>query len=263
MFSRAFRFFVLTLAIGVPMTASAAESVEGRPGVEQLFLFTEAKNPTASLILLPGGNGRIGINDAGTTDSKSQNFLVRVRALFAAQGFNVATLDVSSDHRTKDGLSGFRASSDHARDIDAVAAYLKGRSTAPVVLIGTSRGTVSAANAAVRQGPGTYGAVVLTSSVTRASRREPESLMDVAVETIAIPALVVSHKDDRCAVSPPTDAPLLIEHLKAAPVKAAIQIEGGGPEEADSCEARTFHGYLHREAEAVGAIAAWINATLK
>jgi hypothetical protein len=260
---RPFHLFLLLLGLGGPLSASAAESVEGRPGIAQLFLFAEVPNAVASVILLPGGNGRMGVNDVAATDSKSQNFLVRARALFAAQGFNVATLDVPSDHRTKEGLEGFRASAEHASDIGAVAAFLKGRASVPVILIGTSRGTVSAANAAVRQAAGTYGAVVLTSSVTRPSRREPQSLKDVAVESIAIPALVVSHKGDRCVVSPPADAPLLLERLKAAPVKAAIQIEGGGPEESDPCEARSFHGYLHREAETVGAIAEWIKGAAK
>lgn len=264
MISRTFRLVGLLLVLCASSAAPAAESVEGRPGVAQLFLLAQAKNPTASLILLPGGNGRIGVDDARTTDSKSQNFLVRSRALFAARGFTVATLDVPSDHRTQNGLAGFRTSAEHARDIDAVAAFLKGRSAAPVILIGTSRGSVSAANAAAHQAPGTYAAVVLTSSVTRPSRRgDSQSLKDVDVESIAIPALVVSHKDDKCAVSPPADAPLLLGRLQAAPAKAAIEIDGGGPEETDSCEARTFHGYLHREAETVGAIAAWIGGALK
>lgn len=117
---------------------------------------------------------------------------MRSRTLSAERGFLAAVVDVPSD-RVPDGLTGFRSSGAHAQDIAGVIAFLKQRADVPVWLVGTSMGTVSAANAAARVPNGVDG-LVLTSSVTRPSRRERESLKDVNLRDIALPSLFVHNK---------------------------------------------------------------------
>lgn len=251
-------------AASVTANASlAAEAVAPRPGVQQLFLFAEAPNPTASVILLAGGNGRLGLTKLTDTDTKNRNFLVRSRALFVEQGLNVATVDVPSDRRTQEGLRNFRPTVDHARDLDAAAAFLRRKADVPVFLVGTSTGPISAANAAVRQVPGTYTGVVLTSPVTSGGRQEPASLKDVDIASLQLPVLVVYHKDDRCGVSRPAAVPGLVKDLTGAPSVKQIEVQGGLPAESDPCEGLVPHGYYGKERETVEAITRWIRATLK
>ena len=255
--------WILFVVFSTASSAPAAEVVEPRPGVQQLFLFAEHPNPTASVILLAGGNGRLGMTKASDNNTRNGNFLVRSRALFAEQGFNVATVDVPSDRRTTEGLGAYRLAADHANDLDAVAAFLRRKADVPVVLIGTSRGTLSAANAAIRQAPGTYAAAVLTSAVTRTGQKDPTSLKDLDLGVIRPPVLVVYHKEDGCGVSRPADVPNLVESLKAAASVKTIEIQGGLPAESEPCEAKAPHGYFGKEKEAVEAIAGWIKAMLK
>ena len=167
-------------------------TIATRPGVSQPFLLLKpARPPVASVILFAGGNGLLGVAKWATGGRGSGNFLVRSRALFAERGFLAAVVDAPSD-RTADGLTGFRSTQARAQDIAGVVAFLKQRADVPVWLVGTSMGTVSAANAAARVPQGVDG-LVLTSSVTRASRRERESLKDVNLKAIALPTLFV-HK---------------------------------------------------------------------
>lgn len=253
---------VLVVTVLVQGDLRAAQSVEGRPGVQQLFLFTAVPNPVASVILFPGGNGRAGIESVETEDTRSRNFLARSRTHFATQGFNVAFVDVPSDRRSPNGLSGFRATDDHARDIAAVAQVLREKVNVPVFAVGTSRGSISAANAAARLSADLIAGAVLTSTVTRPSRNNQDSVMDVDLQAIRTPVLVVYHEQDGCSVSRPVDVPSLTTRLRGTDM-TTISIQGGGPNEADVCEALTYHGYLRREAETVGKIGDWIKSKLR
>ena len=191
----------------------AAESVEGRPGVEQLFLFTAVPKPVASVILFPGGNGRAGIDSVEIQDIRTNNFLARARGLFTEHGFNIAFVDVPSDRRDAKGLAGFRATPDHAQDIGAVARFLRARADVPVFAVGTSRGSISAANVVARLPADLIAGSVLTSTITRPSRRNPDSVMDVDLQAIRTPVLVVYHEQDGCSVTRPADVPSLMARL--------------------------------------------------
>ncbi len=119
-----------------------------RPEVKQLFLLVEPDvPPVASVILFPGGSGKIKLwkNDPS---QYGNNFLVRMRRMFAEHGFLTAVVDVPSDRRRGPGLRDFRDTSAHRTDIGAVVEFLRRRADVPVWLIGTSQGTVSAAHLA-------------------------------------------------------------------------------------------------------------------
>jgi pimeloyl-ACP methyl ester carboxylesterase len=233
-------------------------TVATRPGVTQSFLLVRpsAAAPIASVILFAGGTGALMLSADGIGALRG-NFLVRNRARFADQGLLVAVVDAPSD-RDPGGLVRFRATREHAADVAAVIAALRKLVDVPVWVVGTSMGTVSAANAAARLRDGGPDGLVLTSSITRPGRGMGETVDDVALETIAIPTLVVHHRYDRCPLTPYRDAVGLVKAFKRAPRVELLAFEGGDAPRSEPCEAFSAHGYLGLDAQVVTAIAAWI-----
>jgi hypothetical protein len=226
-----------------------------RPGVEQPFWVDEpAGAPVASVILFAGGEGYLGSARGPTLNN--QNFLVRTRGKFAAQGFLVAIPDVPSDHPS--GLGEFRSSSEHATDIAAVIAYMRKKAPVPVWLVGTSRGTISAANAAARLKTGGPDGLVLTSSIVAPSRRESAIIGTVDVASITVPTLFLHNREDGCSVSNFGGVTGLMNAFTQVPKRDLIVVEGGSPPQSDPCEALSRHGYLGIEDQVVTAIAHWI-----
>jgi pimeloyl-ACP methyl ester carboxylesterase len=243
------------LAPAAPLAAEELISLQTRSGVTQSFYLTKpAGTPRAALVLFPGGDGKL--RNYGPADLKRGNFLVRSRDLFVQRGFTVAVFDAPSDEGS--GMTDFRTSKQHATDIAAVVAWLRQSGGAPVWLVGTSRGTISAALGAARTA-GIAG-LVLTSSVTRASRRERETVYDAGLSEIKIPVLVVHHRQDACPICPFADTGQLLESLAQAPRKELLAFEGGAAPRSDPCEALSAHGYLGIERQVVAAISEWIVA---
>jgi predicted alpha/beta-hydrolase family hydrolase len=243
--------------IGAPPASAGEELVKlaTRPGVQQPFwLIQPPAAPVASLILFPGGEGVVPDNGGAPGGN---NFLVRVRDQFAAQGFLVAVLNVPSDHPS--GLDSFRSSSEHAADVAAVIAYLRAKAAVPVWLVGTSRGTISAANAAARLTTGGANGLVLTSSIISAGRsRKPTIIGSVDVAKIALPTLFVQNKEDACQFCSFDEVPGLMNAFTRAPRHELIAVSGGSPPLGDPCGALSRHGYLGIEDQVVMAIARWI-----
>jgi pimeloyl-ACP methyl ester carboxylesterase len=239
--------------------AGAAEervTIDTRPGVSQTFYVTRpAVKPLATLLLFTGGDGKL--RRYGPPDLSRGNFLVRSRDLFLAEGFAVAVIDAPSDH--PDGMGAFRTSPQHAADIAAVVTWLRRADPAPLWLIGTSRGSISAALGAATA-PDVAG-LVLTSSMTRAPRSAPQTIYDAGLDRIRIPTLVVHHRDDRCPSCPFAGMPALLRSLANAPRAELIAVEGGAAPRSEPCEALSAHGYLGLEREVVRFIAAWIRNT--
>lgn len=215
-----------------------------RPGVTQPVLITAAPTPVANVILFPGGNGLVA--------SVGNNFLLRVAPRFVAQGMTVAVADSPSDHPHGVGID-YRSSDQQVQDTEAIIAALRNRAPLPVWLIGTSRGSISAANAAARIGPPRVAGVVLTSSVWR------NGMGNVALDQIRMPVLVVHNRDDGCRASPYSDVAINMDRIRNAPIKELITTSGGmlrsGP-----CEALSPHGYYGIEDQVVPPIIAWIKA---
>ena len=212
------------------------------------------------LVLFPGGSGKLGIGD-GELGIGQTNFLVRTRHHFAAQGFHVAVMDAATDFLARpEGLGSDRNSPEHMQDVAAVIQDLRGRFPGlPVWLVGTSRGTISAANAAaVLTSPAGPDGIVLTSSVTRPGGN-PESLEDVSLEDIGVPALVVAHRDDGCVVTPPEDANPLFHVLKKNNNRSRIRFfEGGFAPLDEACDALSPHGYFGIESRVVRHIGKYV-----
>jgi hypothetical protein len=127
-----------------------------------------------------------------------------------------------------------------------------------VWLVGTSMGTVSAANAAARLSTGGPDGLVLTSTVTRQGRERPESVGDVRMKDIGVPTLVFHHRDDACRSTPYADTVGLLRDLRSAPRRELLTFVGGDAPQSGPCDARAAHGYFGLDAEVVAAIAKWI-----
>ena len=250
------------LGTALPVCAEPPESrrsVTPRPGVTQSFVLVEpGVRPAASVVLFPGGDGVLGFPDSGPFP-RGGNFLVRNRRLFAAESLLVAVVDTPSDHMA--GLGHFRLTADHARDVAAVIDALRRVAAVPVWLVGTSRGTISAVNAAARLREGGPDGLVITSSMTRSSARGRETVFDAGLADVRVPTLVVHSENDACVATPGADAPMLFARVRAT--RKELRVFGGlaGGTGAAACGAFSAHGYFGIDGEVVKTIADWIKAT--
>jgi predicted alpha/beta-hydrolase family hydrolase len=247
------------LSAGLADAANDVRTIPSRTGVTQSFILVRpAGPPVAAVVLFAGGNGALGLG-AGRL-MLGGNFLVRNRGRFAQHGLLVAVVDAPSDHAV---LDGFRTSAAHADDVKAVLAALRAEAAVPVWLVGTSMGTVSAANAAARLTTGGPDGLVLTSTVTRQGRERPESIGDVRLKDIRVPTLVVHHRHDACPGTPYADMVGLLRDLKETQRHELLTFDGGDAPQSGPCEARAAHGYIGLDAEVVDAIARWITSATR
>lgn len=228
-----------------------------RPGVTQRFVLLTPDKPKVAVILFAGGHGGLRIFPNGSFKWGEGNFLVRSRRMFAEQGLTVAVVDAPSDRQGAPYLSGFRQTRAHVADIKAVIAWLRQQANIPVWLIGTSRGTQSAAYIAT-QLPKAHGGpdgVVLTSTVLRDDKGRP--VPDMELDKIGVPVLVAHHRQDGCRSCKYGDLPRLMNKLPSTARKELLSFEGG-MSRGDPCEAFAHHGFNGIEREVVGKIAGWI-----
>lgn len=250
---------VVAMIAAPPARAQEIVTLATRPRVTQSYFLAKApEKPEAIAILFPGSGGNIRLRSEGGDIKFSQgNFLVRVRGEFVKRGIVAAVIDVPSDQQAGWGMSDeFRFSKEHLADVQAVIADLGKRFPGlPIFLVGTSRGSISAANLGAKIDGGIAG-VVLTSSMFRANNpraREPgPGLSRFDFGSIKVPVLIVHHREDGCAVSPYGDAASL------ARMFPLVSVTGGLPPTSDACEPMSPHGYLGRETETVDAIVNWM-----
>lgn len=234
-----------------------------RPGVTLRYLANEPdRRPVAAAILFIGGAGAPNIPDPPRAGwAREGNFLPRSRELFRQRGIYTAVIGAPSDRSS--GLGTFRLSAEHADDIAMVAADLRRRAGgAPVWLIGTSAGTLSAAYAAARLPPDVIDGVVLTATVTLRGRadnvRAGISVLDVDLARIRAPTLLVHHRDDACIASPFAAVETVRARLSGAARVELLAFTGGDPPRSGPCDPLAPHGFLGIEAQVVDAIAAWM-----
>jgi pimeloyl-ACP methyl ester carboxylesterase len=243
---------VLLLPVGAP-SAEDIVSLSTREGVTQSYLLSapQAGKASAVAILFPGGAGKTDLErETARTLLDRGNFLVRSRRIFAAGGIAAVVMDAPSDQPS--GMDdGFRLDRAHTEDIGKVVADLKIRFPGvPVFLVGTSRGTISAASAGSRLGKAVDG-VVLTATLFLASKRQP-GLSGFDFASIPSPVLFVHHIDDACTYTPYSSA------RRLADLYPLVSVSGGLPQQSQPCEAMSQHGFLGKEAETVDAIAKWM-----
>ena len=259
---------VLWLVCATASSVHAAESklvvVPTARGAQQGFLLITPAKPVAAVILFAGGHGALGLRDASSMQWGDGNFLVRSRDKFAARNMMVAVVDAPSD-QPKGMNALFRMGGAHAGDISAVAGFLKKQAKLPVWLVGTSMGTFSAAGGAIAARD--VDGLVLTSTITRSKRdwkirdSHPDGVASMAVDRITVPTLIVSHRNDRCDITPAADAEKLRRSLRSVRSSEIVVLDGGVPPQSEPCEAKSQHGFFGIEDKAVHAIAQFITAS--
>lgn len=235
-------------------TAAQAIDIPTRPGVTQRFIYIAPPHPKAAVILLAGGQGNVQIAPDGST--RNGNFLVRSRQLFVDAGLAVAVVDAPSDKQSPPYLGGNRQTPEHTADLLAVMTWLRRQSPVQVWLIGTSRGTQSAAYVATqlsRAAGGPDGLVLTSTILTDTGRAVPR----MPVDELKIPVLVVHHTQDGCKACAPAELPQLMDKLAKTPAPELITVSGG-ISQGDPCEARAYHGFNGMEADVVGKISNWV-----
>src|SRR3954449_276966 len=187
--------------------------------------------PRGSVILLPGGDGAIRAGDNGDIQGLRGNQLVRTRHAYAARGLAVLVADAGTDLKSA---------------VDYMAAIRR-----PVTVIGTSRGTLRAAEGIARGAR--PDALVLTSGFLSRESGSSSNVMSILGSSSALPrTLVVHHTADGCRFTLPAGVDPFV---KWAGGRARVKWLSGGAEEGDACEAFAHHGFNGVESRMVAAVA--------
>jgi len=246
--------FCFAAALLLCLTAEAQEmvTVASRPGVTQSFFVAGmgGRKPEAVALLYVGGGGTIRLHmEGGQPKFGAGNFLPRSRGEFIRNGVLPVVMDAPTDQ--PGGLTDhYRSSPQQAADARAVLAELTKRfPRRPVFLVGTSRGTISAAFLGRALGNEVAG-VVLTSTVFSSPRGGSLSGFDYA--SIKAPLLFVHHREDACEQTPYNEAHRLSSRYPL------VSVKGGKPPESGPCDPFAPHGFWGKEPQTVDAIAAWM-----
>jgi len=263
-----FRPFILFVGLWLalaPVGAQAAGMVEikSRGETVRILVISPTKEkPVAVAVLFAGGGGVLNIKSSpfgAVIKNLAGNFLIRSSKFFRNNGFITVAIDGPSDQPSD--LYGFRGTDAHAEDVAAVIAHVRKEFGLPVWLVGTSRGTNSVANAAVKlQGPKGPDGIVLTATMTEVGNKGDHVLL-YGVNEVRVPVVVAHHRKDGCQYTPPGNVDRLVDAFKNAKVLPVLWYDGGESKGPD-CEAYSYHGFNGLEQRVVDDIAAAIKSTL-
>jgi len=205
--------FALLLAMLALPLASACDAAEDlvtiptRQGVTLSYLLDQDKSAAPKIVVISfvGGLGAVGLERRAQKGpvkfGPTANFLVRIKDQMTDADIAAVIVDSPSDQLPGGMSDTFRLGQDHATDIRALIRDLKQRFPgAKIFLLGTSRGTISAAALGASLGDVAQG-VVLTSAVTNTDRTG-SALSGFDFSSIKVPVLLVHHRNDGCQTSP-------------------------------------------------------------
>jgi len=201
-------------------------------GLTNVSLRVPQQTTRTVLVLLPGGDGALGIRPDGTITGLRGNSLIRTQGQFLAAGLAIALTD---------------------RDVSLgdLTADLRRRGFQRVVWAGTSRGTLRIGQALPGvSGAGRPDAIVLTASFFDPLQQNVQSLF--GSPSVLPPTLVIHHRQDGCRLTPPVGVNAFSEWAGS---RARIVWIDGGTDAGNPCQAGGFHGFRGREGQMVSAIA--------
>jgi hypothetical protein len=253
------KLIALLCALLSPFAYSQVEvkDLQPRPGVTLRIAYSKAATPVASAVLFQGGGGNLKIFANGSIANDTA-FLSGGIKRFTDNNITVAIVDSPSDRHDLNGT--FRSSQEHAEDAAAVIAFLRSESKLPVWGIGTSNGSLSAANASARllaRGPD---GIVLTSSTTVQSvlPQYTHLVTEAKLADIKVPALWVHHKNDECKHTPYDAIPALVASMTQSQETELITVSGGDSSGRYGPCASGFHQFQGIENDVTKKIADWI-----
>lgn len=225
-----FSAFILALLFaGAPALAQQGQAVD-LPGGRSVLM--RPKAPQASIILMPGGAGTIGVTAEGTVTRGKGNSLVRTSQDFLKRNLAVLIVDADTDLRAA---------------VDYMAAIKR-----PVIVAGTSRGTLRAAEG-IAKGARPDRLVLTSDFLSQESGSPRQNVMAILGSPDRLPpTLVVRHRQDGCRFTLPAGVDPFV---KWAGGKARVTWIDGGEIEGDPCEAFGHHGFNGVETRMVAAVA--------
>lgn len=210
--------------VGLLVTGFSAQELRAQNVVSigwgKALLTMPTGKPRAVIVLVPGGDGDVGISRDGSV-ARDTNWIVRTRGAYARAGMASLLLDAGAS--VSSGVS-------------------EGRKIAPrVIVVAMSRGSTRVPSALSSQPD----ALVLASSFLEQVQGQvgsPDALP---------PTLVVHHRGDSC---PRTDAGQVAPFMAWAGNRARLVWISGGADEGNPCGNRGHHGFVGREGAVVNAI---------
>lgn len=237
------------------------------------YMVHDNDNPKALMILIAGGtlNATInGVEIGEPATNASGNFLVRSAHLFAQQGYKVVTMDRPEDYGSflsGDGSKGrdmdpYRTSSAHFNDIQAIIEAENSGLGLPVVIAGTSRGTISAVAQA------NLADYILLSAPLTSGKGSPIGSAGVLPSHLGSkPVHLMWHDKDDCFATAPSDAISLARDINNV---TSVKVTGGidHPELSSrtsnqGCDgSKTYHGFLGIESCVVENATSWLDGLI-
>lgn len=221
-------FCVAFLALLACASAWADEAVS--VGGADAVLLRPAR-PRASMILLTGGDGVLGIGPGGEITRGGGNQLVRTRHAYMARGFAVLVPNLGVD-------------------LSAAVAYMAAIKR-PVTVAATSRGTLRAAQGLARGARPDK--LVLTSGYLSVDSGASDNVeTNLGSPDILPRTLVVEHRQDSCFKTLPGGVE---PFLKWAQRRASAVWLDGGVSVGDPCDAQAYHGFNGIDGKVVSVVA--------
>ncbi len=223
-------------------------SPDGTAVTLNYFLYEPRQTPRGLLILITGGalNANLNSTDGKTLNRSGGNFLIRSAHHFAARGYRVIGMNRPDDFRSYGTIDtepmlydSYRNSMAHAVDI-AMVLRAHRVTNAPVILIGSSRGAISAF---AQQ---TLANVIVLASPVTSGNGTPLVPSAHNLKMASRPSVILLHHDDACSRSTPQHAEAFAQALHANGQRVSLlEISGGIRDSAsdDPCAALDHHGY--------------------
>ena len=189
--------------------------------------------PVASVILLAGGNGDIGVGPDGSIE-RSENQLVRTRFDYAAKKFAVLVPDIGYD-------------------LSALVEYME-KIKKPVVVVATSRGTQRAAKG-ISEGARPDKLVLTSGFLSNDSGAKSNVMTIVKDPALLPPMLIVHHRQDHCFVTKPEG---VAPFMKWVGTKAKVIWLNGGEDGGDACETDSYHGFKGLDQKVVDVVSGFV-----
>jgi hypothetical protein len=220
--------FSALFAVAAPALAQQGQAVD-LAGSRVLLI--KPKAPQGSLILMPGGAGAIGVTPDGRLTRSRGNSLVRTWEGFLKRNYALLIVDADTDLRAA---------------VDYMAAVKR-----PVIVAGTSRGTLRAAEGIAR-GARPDRLVLTSGFLSGESGSIRQNVMSILGSPDRLPpTLVVHHRQDGCRFTLPAGVD---PFLRWAGGRARVTWIDGGVTEGDPCEAFGHHGFNGVESRMISAV---------
>jgi hypothetical protein len=244
-------FLLVVLAAGAARAQVVSVPFPDSMLPTQTFLWP-AKDARAVLVMIPGGDGRIGLVPSRTDlgGFYGRTFKPLSDPTQTSGKTNVVIFDSPNPLQVSRSYLASRATAEHLGRIESVVRFYSEKFGKPVWLQGHSNGAISVAEFLRSREKLISGAIF-------SSSREG---VKVASDT-KVPVLFLHHRKETCSVADGKDDVRSFEALKAAGKTntAFVWIEGGSADAGNPC-ASGYHLYAGAELEAARAIDAFMGS---